>query len=120
MIACRLTLRLAVGSIIFCAPLSHMHACMCCRATGQQPRLAERAGQKIILPSTGRGVQAIPERGRQPSDLCMQGLHVDHWLGRDLRSFAEHPRCALKQLVPPLFDLVRLSVFAAQTPAGNR
>ena len=70
---------------------------MCCRATGQQTRLAERAGQKIVLQ-------------RQLPDLRMQGLHVDHRFRRGLRSFAEHPRRALKQLIAPLLDLVRMNV----------
>jgi hypothetical protein len=59
----RLTLSFDVRSIIFLrATLAH--AGMRCRATGQQRRLAERTGQKIVLQ-------------RQLSNLRMQGLHVD-------------------------------------------
>ncbi len=70
---------------------------MCCRATGQQTRLSERAGQKIV-------------RQRQLSDLRMQGLHIDGRLRLGLRGLAEHAGRALKQLVAPLLDLVRMDI----------
>ena len=69
---------------------------MCCRATGQQTRLAERAGQKIVLQ-------------RQLPDLGMQGLHVDHRFRLGLRPITEHPGRTLKKLITPQLDLVGLS-----------
>jgi hypothetical protein len=63
----------------------------------QQARLAERAGQKIILQ-------------RQLSDLGMQRLHVDHRHQFSLRSIAEYPGRAFQQLVTPLLDLIRMDV----------
>jgi hypothetical protein len=72
-----------VGSIIFCAR--------------QQTRLAERAGQKIILQ-------------RQLSDLRMQGLHVDHRFWFSLRGVPKNTSRTLKQLITPLLDLVRMNV----------
>ena len=85
--ACRLTLSFAEGPIIFCAR--------------QQARFAERAGQKIVLQ-------------RQLSDLGMQRLHVDQRRQISLRDIAKHTCRAFKQLVTPLLDLVRLSVFACK------
>ena len=99
-VAWRLMLNFAVGSIIFLRP-TLAHAGMCCRATGQQTRLAERAGQKIVLQ-------------RQFSDLGMQSLHVDYRFRFGFRGFAEYTGRPLKQLIAPLFDLVRLSVFASK------
>jgi hypothetical protein len=93
---------LAEGSIIFCAR--------------QQTRLAKRAGQKIVLQ-------------RQLSDLCMQGLHIDRRFRLGFLAVTEHLSRALEQLVTPLLDLVRLSVFAGkhlpvtdgrQTPTPTR
>ena len=59
-------------------------------------RLAERAGQKIVLQ-------------RQFPDLGMQGLHVDHRFRLGLRPITEHPGRTLKKLIAPLLDLVGLS-----------
>jgi hypothetical protein len=74
---------------------------MCCRAAGQQTRFAERAGQKIILQ-------------RKFSDLGMQGFHVDCRFRIRFRRGPEYARGAFKKLIPPLLDLVRLSVFACK------
>jgi hypothetical protein len=73
-----------VGSIIF----------FCAR---EQTRLAERAGQKIVLQ-------------RQLPDLGMQGLHVDHRFRLGLWPITEHPGRTLEQLITPLLDLVRVDV----------
>ncbi len=70
---------------------------MPCRATGQQTRLSERAGQKIILQ-------------RKLPDLRMKGLHVDCRLRLSLRGCAEYSGRTLQQLVSPLLDLVRVNV----------
>ena len=40
----------------------------------------------------------------------MQGLHINGGLGQSPRGFAKHPGCALKKLVAPLLDLVRMNV----------
>jgi hypothetical protein len=79
---------------------------MRCRATGQQTRLAERTGQKIVLQ-------------RQLPDLRMQRFHIDDRLRLGFRCRAKHPGRALQELIAPLLDLVRVS--GMQTcPAGNR
>ena len=40
----------------------------------------------------------------------MQGLHIDDRFWLSFRDFAEHPGRALKQLITPLLDLVRVNV----------
>src|SRR6056297_1695431 len=83
-VAWRLTLSLAVGSIIFL------------RSATDPPCRARRT-KKIVLQ-------------RQLSDLRMQGLHVDHRFRLGRRSMAEDPGRTLEQLVAPLLDLVRMDV----------
>lgn len=72
-----------LGSIIFCVR--------------QQTRLAERAGQKIVLQ-------------RQLSDLGMQGLYIDIGLQLSLGSLSEHTSRPFEKLVTPLLDLVRMYI----------
>ena len=56
---------------------------------------------------------------RQLPDLRVQRFHIDDRLRLGFRHRAKHPGRALKKLVTPLLDLVRLS--GMQTcPAGNR
>lgn len=47
---------------------------------------------------------------RQTSNLRMRGLHFDHRLRRGLQAVTEHSGCALKQLLAPVLDLVRMDV----------
>lgn len=64
---------------------------------GGPSRLDQCAGQKIILQ-------------RQIFDLRMQGLHVDHRFRIRIRPVANHSCRALKKVVTPLLDLVRMNV----------
>jgi hypothetical protein len=97
------------------------HRGMRCRATGQQTRLAERAGYR----SRDRGPRGAAKAvrsivlQRQLSDLRMQGLHVDDRLRLGFRRRAKYRGRAFKTLIAPLLDLVGVS--GTQTcPASNR
>jgi hypothetical protein len=90
--AWRLTLSFDVRSIIFLRS-TLTHAGMCCRATGQQTCLAERAGQKIMSQ-------------RQLPDLGMKGRRVDGWFRIRLGRGPEHACGAFKKLITPLLDLI--------------
>lgn len=64
---------------------------------GNRPAWPSAPDKKIIL-------------RRQLSDLRMQCLHIDGLLRLCLRGFPEHPSRGLKQLIAPLFNLVRMNV----------
>jgi hypothetical protein len=91
------------------------------RATGQQTRLAERAGYRSRdrgPHSAAKTVRSIVLQ-RQLSNLRMQRLHVDRRLHLGFWRRTKNPSGAFQELIAPLLDLVCLS--GMQTcPAGHR
>ena len=72
------------------------------------------AGAIHSINGAHRAVRRAPNQKivlqRQLSDLRMQGLHIDCRLRLGLRGLAEDPGRALKQLIAPLLDLVRMGI----------
>ena len=114
----RLTLSFDVRSIIVLrATLTHRG--MRRRATGQQTRLAERAGYRRSDGGPRVAAKAVRSvmRQRQIPNFRMQRLHVDRRVRIRPGRGPEHACGAFKTLIAPLLDLVGVS--GTQTcPAG--
>lgn len=71
-------------------------------------------------PALARARQTKIALQRQLPNLRLRGLYINGRRRLGLRGFTEHSSRTFKQLIAPLFSLVRLLVFAGQTPAGTR
>jgi hypothetical protein len=78
-------------------------------ALGNRPAFPSAPDKKSFSSAFARSLEPVAFTG-SPHDLRMQGLHVDGRFRIGFRGFAEHPGRAIKKLIAPLLDLVRVDV----------